>query len=78
MAEEVGFKKAEDFIFIFKNDYNRIIFFHFEKIFLKCKWNKINGNWLITSSKDKLIKLHDIRYMKNIFTFKGNTADVTC
>lgn len=27
----------------------------------RVRWNPINGNWLLTGSKDALIKIHDLR-----------------
>lgn len=39
-------------------------------------WNK-NGNWLLTASKDSLIKVYDIRMMKELFTLKGHKKEVT-
>ena len=30
---------------------------------MDCQWNK-NGNWLITASRDHLLKLFDIRSVK--------------
>lgn len=41
------------------------------------EWNK-NGNWLLTGSRDHLIKLYDIRIMKEIQTFRGHKKEVTC
>ena len=39
-------------------------------------WNR-NGNWLLTASKDSLIKVYDIRMMKELFTLKGHKKEVT-
>ena len=39
------------------------------------KWNQ-NGNWLLTSSRDHLIKLFDIRTMKELEVLKGHKSDV--
>ena len=39
------------------------------------KWNQ-NGNWLLTASKDSLIKLYDIRMMKELYTLKGHKKEV--
>lgn len=41
------------------------------------EWNR-NGNWLLTGSRDHLIKLYDIRIMKEIQTFRGHKKEVTC
>ncbi|VDD79237.1 unnamed protein product [Mesocestoides corti] len=39
-------------------------------------WNK-NGNWFLTASRDHLIKLFDLRYMKTeLQTFRGHKKDV--
>ena len=39
------------------------------------EWNK-NGNWLLTASRDHLVKLFDIRKMKEeIQTFKGHKKE---
>ncbi|KAG8182502.1 hypothetical protein JTE90_020417 [Oedothorax gibbosus] len=41
------------------------------------KWNK-NGNWLITASRDHLIKLFDIRNMsQEMQTFRGHKKEAT-
>jgi polyadenylation factor subunit 2 len=42
------------------------------------KWNRLNGNWLLSCAKDQLIKLYDIRFMKDMHTFRGHTREVTC
>ena len=39
------------------------------------KWNG-NGNWLATASRDHLIKLFDIRTMKELWVLKGHKKDV--
>lgn len=45
---------------------------------MELKWNK-NGNWLLTASRDHLIKLFDIRNMKEeMQTFKGHKKEATC
>jgi polyadenylation factor subunit 2 len=44
---------------------------------LQVKWN-INGNWLISASRDQLLKLFDIRMMKEIQMFRGHKKEVTC
>ncbi len=40
------------------------------------KWNKCNGNWLLSCSRDQLIKLYDIRTMQEMATFKGHGKEV--
>lgn len=35
----------------------------------KVVWNA-NGNWMLTSSKDRTIKLYDIRVMRDMYTMK--------
>lgn len=42
----------------------------------KVLWNG-NGNWFLTSSRDQLIKLWDIRTMRQIQSFKGHSKEVT-
>ena len=42
----------------------------------KVAWND-NGNWLLTSSRDQLIKLYDIRAMKELCSLKGHHKEVT-
>ncbi len=40
------------------------------------KWNQFNGNWLVSSSKDHLCKLFDIRNLKEeVQTFRGHKKD---
>ena len=42
------------------------------------KWNQ-NGNWLLTSSRDHLIKIFDIRSMgQEMLTFRGHKKEATC
>lgn len=38
-------------------------------------WNK-NGNWLITAARDYLIKIFDIRAMKEMSVLKGHKKEV--
>lgn len=42
----------------------------------KVAWND-NGNWLLTSSRDQLIKLYDIRAMRELCSLKGHHKEVT-
>ena len=41
------------------------------------KWNKIEGNLLVTGSFDKTIKIFDTRVNKSVFTYKVN-SDIEC
>ncbi|WVZ03633.1 hypothetical protein V8G54_024439 [Vigna mungo] len=62
--------------------------FHGHKNTVLCvKWNQ-NGNWVLTASKDQIIKstnihmyldlqLYDIRAMKELESFRGHRKDVT-
>ena len=44
---------------------------------MQLKWNR-NGNWLLTASRDHLIKLFDIRNMKEeVQAFKGHKKEAT-
>lgn len=36
-----------------------------------------NGNWLITGSRDQLIKLYDIRAMRELCSLKGHHKEIT-
>lgn len=38
------------------------------------QWNK-NGNWLLSGSRDRLVKVFDIRVMKEIHTFRGHKKE---
>ena len=40
------------------------------------QWNR-NGDWLLTASRDHLIKVFDIRAMKEIQTFRGHKKEAT-
>ncbi|CAD5210103.1 unnamed protein product [Bursaphelenchus okinawaensis] len=40
------------------------------------EWNK-NGNWLLSGSRDHVIKLYDIRMLKEVQTFRGHKKEVT-
>ena len=42
---------------------------------MSVKWNR-NGNWLLTASRDHLIKVYDIRAMKEMYTLRGHKKDV--
>lgn len=41
----------------------------------KIKWN-MNGNWLLTGSRDQLVKVFDIRTMKEFQTLRGHKREV--
>lgn len=43
----------------------------------KVTWNR-NGNWLISGSQDQLIKIYDIRTMREVQSFRGHAQQVTC
>jgi len=41
------------------------------------KWNR-NGNWMLTASRDHLIKLFDVRNMKEeVLAFRGHKKEAT-
>jgi len=42
----------------------------------KVRWNK-NGQWLLTGSRDRLIKIWDFRTFKSLQTFRGHKQEVT-
>lgn len=45
---------------------------------MDAKWNK-NGQWLITASRDHLIKLFDIRRLdQELQTFRGHKKEASC
>lgn len=39
------------------------------------KWNR-NGNWFATASRDYLIKVYDVRMMRELYVLKGHKKDV--
>ncbi|KAF1764738.1 hypothetical protein GCK72_004688 [Caenorhabditis remanei] len=41
------------------------------------EFNK-NGNWLLTGGRDHLVKLYDIRMMKEVKTFRAHKKEVIC
>ncbi len=43
---------------------------------MAAKWNS-NGNWLLTGSRDHLVKLFDIRMMKELQAFRGHKKEAT-
>lgn len=43
---------------------------------MQVRWNQ-NGNWLLTASRDHLLKLFDIRAMKEMQTFRGHKREAT-
>jgi len=41
------------------------------------KWNR-NGNWMLSASRDHLIKLFDVRQMKEeVISFRGHKKEAT-
>ena len=60
------------------NNLNFALWSHAHKAtVMELKWNK-NGNWLLTASRDHLLKVFDIRNMKEeIQTFKGHKKEAT-
>lgn len=42
-----------------------------------CLWNA-NGNWLASGSMDGLIKLYDIRTMREVEVWRGQNSEVSC
>jgi WD40 repeat protein len=40
------------------------------------KWNK-NGIWFLSGGRDQILKLWDIRMMKELQSFKGHKREVT-
>ena len=57
-------------------DYNLIHRHAHKSTVMQIKWN-LNGNWLLTASRDHLIKLFDIRMMKELQTFRGHRREAT-
>lgn len=41
------------------------------------KWNR-NGHWLLSCSRDQLVKLYDVRMLKEVASFAGHGRDVAC
>ncbi|CAL5223055.1 g5512 [Coccomyxa viridis] len=41
------------------------------------QWN-LNGNWLLSSSRDQQLVVFDARMMRKLAVFRGHQADVTC
>jgi len=56
----------------------RFVFSHAHKhTVMDMKWNQ-NGNWLLTASRDHLIKLFDVRNMKDeVIAFRGHKKEAT-
>ncbi len=44
---------------------------------LALEWNK-NGNWLLTGARDQIVRVYDIRTMKELQSFRGHPKEVTC
>ena len=54
-----------------------LLFRHLHKsTVMDLQWNR-NGNWLLTASRDHLIKVFDIRAMKEIQAFRGHKKEAT-
>lgn len=59
------------------NPYINVISRHAHKsTVMAAKWNS-NGNWLLTGSRDHLLKVFDIRVMKEFQTFRGHKKEAT-
>ena len=43
----------------------------------KVAWSP-NGNWLLTGSRDQMIKMYDVRSMKELCSLKGHYKEITC
>lgn len=56
-------------LFIFSHDHKNSV--------TSVQWNK-NGNWLLSGSRDHVIKLYDIRMLKEVQSFRGHKKEVTC
>lgn len=39
---------------------------------MQIEWNK-NGNWLLTACRDQLVRLYDIRTMKEVYVLIGSS-----
>ncbi|XP_033125411.1 pre-mRNA 3' end processing protein WDR33-like [Anneissia japonica] len=44
---------------------------------MSAKWNR-NGNWLLTASRDHLVKVFDLRAMKEMSICRGHKKEATC
>lgn len=42
---------------------------------MSVQWN-VNGNWLLTGARDHLIKIFDLRVMKEISTLRSHKKEV--
>lgn len=70
-------RNLEETLKLCKNEQSNLTFSHGHKnTVLQAKWNK-NGNWLLTASRDQLLKLFDIRMMREFQTFKSHKREVT-
>lgn len=47
-----------------------------KKTIMCCQWNPNNGNLLATGAKDAMVKIFDIRMMKEIQNLRGHNSDV--
>lgn len=41
------------------------------------KWNTMNGNWILTASRDQTCKIYDIRMQAEVASFVGHGTDIT-
>jgi polyadenylation factor subunit 2 len=41
------------------------------------RWN-LNGNWVLTASRDQTVKVFDVRTLRDIVTWKGHNSEVNC
>jgi WD40 repeat protein len=41
------------------------------------KFNR-NGNWLLAGSRDQLVKVYDLRTMKELGNYRGHKKEINC
>lgn len=41
------------------------------------RWNTMNGNWILTASRDQTCKIYDIRMQAELASFVGHGTDIT-
>ncbi|KAL6760178.1 WD40-repeat-containing domain protein [Haematococcus lacustris] len=44
---------------------------------MQVHWNPLNGNWLLSASRDQTLKIFDVRSLRELATFTGHARDVT-